>query len=172
MEVDEIGATCSSHCILRRRRFLLKCRWAFGSVPLFNTTGGVVRVRKSTCRNKALKSVETKTASSPPESIRPHNSLCNCCCSVLFPISVHKCLDTHFSQSKPLSQIQNLTVRLIFKFLCFFEGALLLNVNKMVKRVLLIMGVQQLKTSSASCVQIWSFGFVRLFGLRDKRQNC
>ena len=77
----------------------------------------------------------------------PHNSVSGCCCSLLVPINVLKDPDANFYQSKSLSQLQNHhgpLHRLRLSFLSFFKGALLPNVNRMVKRELLIMAVQHI----------------------------
>jgi len=79
---------------------------------------------------------------------RPHSSLSSCCCSLPVPINVFKHLDTNFSHSKPLSQLQHRygpLLRLRLRLFCSFQAALLRNFNKTVRRELLIMGVQQLE---------------------------
>lgn len=60
-----------------------------------------------TCRNKALTKL-SKTCSAPSGS--PHHSLSSCCCLVLLPVNVLKQLGASFSQSKPLSPLQTVSV--------------------------------------------------------------
>ena len=125
--------------------FWTKGRSSGLSPPTPSNTLGDARVSEVNWRNQALKAGDIMvcfllqnllTASKPP------NSTCNWT----------QCPDATFYQSKPLSQLQNchcpllrIRIKLRLRFFNFFMAALLPNVNRMVKRDFLIMGIQQIK---------------------------
>ena len=154
---------------LRRRHFLLKCVWESGSVPLFSLQVTLYESRR--------RLIETKNGNLSRQ--RPLLLLRNIF-ALIIPclIDAARCsfqsastnalIPTSVSPSKPLSQIQSRHGPLPgLRFLSFIEGALFPNVNKVVKRVLLVMGVQQLEDISRGvrtnlrvclCTFVWSGG--------------
>lgn len=121
---------------LRRRRSLLNCRQVIWII-MSDSTGGNERVPDRITR---------KLSSTSPARWRPflllqkllttskhhHNSLSSCC-SLFDPISALKHLDASCSQPKPFSQLHNHHgphLRLRLRFLGFFKGILLQNLNK------------------------------------------
>ena len=96
-------------------------------------------------------------------STHPHNFLSSCCCSILIPLIVYKHLDASFSQSKPLSQLQNRHGPLLrprLGLLSFFKGAVLLNFDQIVERGLLFVEFQQLEDVFSIARRICALGLI------------
>jgi len=96
-------------------------------------------------------------------SNHPHNSLSSCCCSLRVLLIVHKYLDASFSQSKPLSQLQNRHGPLLrprIRFLSFFKGAVLLNFDQIVDTGLLFVEFQQLEDVFSTARRICALGLI------------
>jgi hypothetical protein len=73
----------------------------------------------------------------------PHNSLSNCCHSLVIQINIQNHVDVSLNGCKHLKQLQNCRTSLLrLRFLSFFKVALLPNFNKIVKCEHEIIGVQ------------------------------
>jgi hypothetical protein len=106
-------------------------------------------------------------------SKHPHSSLSSCCSSLPVPITVLKHLDASFSQSNPLSQLrhhQGALLRLRLNSLSFLKGALPPNFNKMVRREIMNVVVQQpLNTFSIVCTNLCAWLNILWLGTNDVR---
>ena len=106
-------------------------------------------------------------------SNHPHKSLSSCCCSLLVLLIVHKHLDVSFSQSKPLSQLQNHhgpLLRSRLRLLSFFKGAVLLNFDQTVGRGLLFVEFQKLEDVFSTARRICALCLI--YWVWCKRRNC
>jgi hypothetical protein len=148
---------------------LLNCRQSPGSpTPLpYNSTGDDAPVSEDDSSLTTQRRLILRQ-NLIPESKYPHNSLSSRCCSLLLPVNVLRHPDASFSQSKSLGQLQNRhgpNLRLRFRFLSFFKGALLQNFNRVVERDLMIVVLQQLedtfsilRTNLCPCLKVPGVG--------------
>lgn len=91
----------------------------------------------------------------------PHNSSSSPCCSLFVPTTVLKHLNT--KTPSRLQSPHDLLPRLRFRFLGFFKGELLPNLDMIVKHEL-----RTSKTPSASCVLIFTLASIGYIGSGSK----
>lgn len=99
---------------LRRKHFLLTCRWViWSSSPVSNNTGDDAWIPEFDLKKSSSECSKTKTSSSPLEPLHskkaskhPHSYFSSCWCSLLIR-SMSSNSDVSFNKSKPLSQLWN-----------------------------------------------------------------
>ena len=94
-------------------------------------------------------------------SRHPRNSLSSCCCSLLIPVNVLELSDASFSESKPLSKLQNHHDPLLMLWLRFLS---FISVDSR------IMGVQQLE-DNLSIIHAHLYAWLNILGLEANNKE-